>query len=189
MSGQLFTQYFLTDGIRHTPEWRASVEESHAFTAFAGAVAECFEAFSRYDSPNESVTEQDLIRPVLALLGWVHNLPQQGAARNEDIPDHLLFADAESKARAASRGNSKERYRDALLIEESKRFGLPLDTRDATDKARSGTPHGPDTPLPVYRRQHHGRKPALGHPDQRRRLAGCTTPAPGRAPAGTTRPT
>ena len=142
MSGQLFTQYFLTDGIRHTPEWRASVEESHAFTAFAGAVAECFEAFSRYDSPNESVTEQDLIRPVLVLLGWVHTLPQQGAARNEDIPDHLLFADAESKARAASRGNSEERYRDALLIEESKRFGLPLDTRDATDKARSGTPHG-----------------------------------------------
>ena len=71
MSGQLFTQYFLTDGIRHTPEWRASVEESHVFTAFAGAVAECFEAFSRYDSPNESVTEQDLIRPVLALLGWI----------------------------------------------------------------------------------------------------------------------
>ena len=142
MPGQLFTQYFLTDGIRHTPEWRASVARPQAFTAFAGAVAKRFEAFSRYDSPNESVTEQDLIRPVLALLGWVHNLPQQGAARNEDIPDHLLFADAESKARAAGRGNSEERYRDALLIEESKRFGLPLDTRDATDKARSGTPHG-----------------------------------------------
>ena len=142
MPGQLFTQYFLTDGIRHTPEWRSSVERPQAFTAFAGAVAKRFEAFSRYDNPNESVTEQDLIRPVLALLGWVHNLPQQGAARNEDIPDHLLFADAASKARAAGRSGSEERYRDALLIEESKRFGLPLDTRDAIDKARSGTPHG-----------------------------------------------
>ena len=142
MPGQLFTQYFLTDGVRHTPEWRASVAQPQAFTAFAGAVAERFKAFSRYDNPNESVTEQDLIRPVLALLGWDCNLPQQGAARNEDIPDHLLFADAASKARAASRRDSEARYRDALLIEESKRFGLPLDTRDATDKARSGTPHG-----------------------------------------------
>ena len=142
MPGQLFTQYFLTDGIRHTPEWRSSVERPQAFTAFAGAVAERFEAFSHYDSPNESVTEQDLIRPVLGLLGWVHSLPQQGAARNEDIPDHLLFADIESKARAAGRDDSEERYRDALLIEESKRFGLPLDTREATGKARAGTPHG-----------------------------------------------
>ena len=142
MPGQLFTQYFLTDGIRHTPEWRSSVERPQAFTAFAGAVAKRFEAFSHYDSPNESVTEQDLIRPVLGLLGWVHTLPQQGAARNEDIPDHLLFADTESKARAAGRNDSEERYRDALLIEESKRFGLPLDTREATGKARAGTPHG-----------------------------------------------
>ena len=142
MPGQLFAQYFLTDGIRHTPEWRASVERPQAFTAFASAVAKRFEAFSHYDSPNESVTEQDLIRPVLGMLGWVHSLPQQGAARNEDIPDHLLFADAESKARAAGRNDSEERYRDALLIEESKRFGLPLDTREATGKARAGTPHG-----------------------------------------------
>ena len=142
MPGQLFTQYFLTDGIRHTSEWRASVEKPQAFTAFADAVAKRFETFSHYDSPNESVTEQDLIRPVLGLLGWVHSLPQQGAARNEDIPDHLLFADTESKARAAGRNDSEERYRDALLIEESKRFGLPLDTREATGKARAGTPHG-----------------------------------------------
>ena len=142
MPGQLFTQYFLTDGIRHTPEWRTSTAQPQAFSAFASAVAKRFEAFGRYDSPNESVTEQELIRPVLALLGWVHTLPQQGAARNEDIPDHLLFADAESKARAAGRGNSEARYRDALLIEESKRFGLPLDTRDAADKSRTGTSHG-----------------------------------------------
>ena len=149
MPGQLFTQYFLSDGIRHTPEWRTSVEQPQAFSAFAKAAAERFAAFSQYDSPNESVTEQELVRPLLEALDWRDYLPQQSlsparpgiAARHEDIPDHLLFADAASKARAAARSNSEERYRDALLIEESKRFGLPLDTRDATDKTRSGTPH------------------------------------------------
>ena len=28
MTGQLFTHYFLTDGIKTTPEWQASVEQS-----------------------------------------------------------------------------------------------------------------------------------------------------------------
>ena len=142
MPGQLFTQYFLTDGIRHTQEWRTSTEQPHAFSAFASAVAERFEAFGHYDSPNEAVTEQELVRPVLTLLGWAHTLPQQGAAGNEDIPDHLLFADTKSKERAAGRGSPKDRYRDALVIEESKRFALPLDTREATDNSRTGTPHG-----------------------------------------------
>ena len=78
----------------------------------------------------------------LELLGWADYLPQQGAARNEDIPDHLLFADAESKTRAAARGSSDERYTDALVVEESKRFGLSLDTRDQSDRVQLNTPHG-----------------------------------------------
>ena len=100
-----------------------STEQPQAFTAFAGAVAQRFEAFGRYDSPNESVTEQELIRSVLGLLGWVHTLPQQGAAGNEDIPDHLLFADAESKARAAGRSALSDACASGTpwSIEESKR--------------------------------------------------------------------
>ena len=34
------------------------------------------------------------------------------------------------------------RYRDASVVEESKRFGLPLDARDSDDRVQSGTPHG-----------------------------------------------
>ena len=142
MSGQLFTHYFLTDGIRETPEWRASVADREAFASFRAGVAGRYEALRRSRDPNEAVTEQDLIRPVLDLLGWRDYLPQQGAARNEDIPDHLLFADAASKAQASARANSQDRYLDALAIEESKRFGLPLDNRDGSDRVQRGTPHG-----------------------------------------------
>lgn len=142
MTGQLFIQYFLTDGIRATPEWRASVSRPGAFAAFRDGLRGVFETFGRFTRPNESVTEQDLIRPVLALLGWTDSLPQQGTARNEDVPDHLLFADAWAKARAAARPTSDERYRDALLVEESKRFGHPLDRRDRDDTVQGSTPHG-----------------------------------------------
>ena len=140
MPGQLFTEYFLTDGIRATAEWRDCLSKPQAFTAFKEVLSSKIAWFSQFASPNESLTEQDLVRPALDLLGWTDYLPQQGTERNEDIPDHLLFADADSKVRAAGRTNSQDRYMDALVIEESKRSGLPLDSRDLGDKVQNGTP-------------------------------------------------
>ena len=88
------------------------------------------------------MTEEKLIRPILELLGWVNYLPQQGTSRNEDIPDHLLFKDADSMQRAAEQSQPEHRYPDALVVEESKRFGLALDARDQTGAAPGRTPHG-----------------------------------------------
>ena len=136
MTGQLFTHYFLTDGIKTTPEWQASVDQPEAFAAFRNGVARHHDALSRSRNPNEARTEEELIRPVLELLGWTEYMPQPSAAGHEDIPDHLLFADAESKARA---GNP---FQYATVVEESKRFGLALDSRDRSDRAQRGTPHG-----------------------------------------------
>ena len=135
MKGQLFTQYFLTDGIRATPEWEAAAAQ---LADFRRRLDHCYGRFAALHQPNEAVTEQDLIRPVLALLGWSDYLPQQDAAGREEVPDHLLFADAAAKARAAARADSGARFQDALVMQESKRFGLPLDHRDR----RGGTPHG-----------------------------------------------
>ena len=138
MPGRLFTDYFLTDGVKATPEWSASAA---AFEAFRESAAQALAPFVEYDHPNEALTEQDLIRPVLETLGWADYLPQQGAARNEDIPDHLLFADAASKDRAAA-SPAAERYQFAAVVEESKRFGLTLDSRDTDDKVQAASPHG-----------------------------------------------
>ena len=135
----LFTQYFLTEGIETTDEWKASVARPEAFAAFRDGGRKRFDAFGKVHKPNEAVTEQELIRPVLELLGWTDYLPQQGAARNEDIPDHLLFADAGSKARAVAKRTPEDRFPDAAIVEESKRFGLPLDDRY---RGESRTPHG-----------------------------------------------
>ncbi len=136
MTGQLFTHYFLTDGIKATAEWQASLAQPEAFIAFKDGVARHHDALSRSRNPNEARTEEELIRPVLELLGWTEYVPQPSAAGHEDIPDHLLFADAESKARG---GNP---FQYATVVEESKRFGLALDSRDRKDRAQRGTPHG-----------------------------------------------
>ena len=136
MPGQLFTHYFLTDGIKATAEWQASLAQPEAFAAFRDDVARHHDALSRSRDPNEARTEEELVRPVLELLGWTEYVPQPSAAGHEDIPDHLLFADAESKVRA---GNP---FQNATVVEESKRFGLALDSRDRNDRAQRGTPHG-----------------------------------------------
>ena len=142
MAGQLFTHYFLTDGIQATSDWRASIAQPEAFARFSSDILHRFQALSGFQDPNEAVTEQELIRPVLELLGWTDYLPQQGIARNEDIPDLLLFSDAQSKGEAAARAKPDERYLDSSVIEESKRVGIPLDIRDQSDKVKAGTPHG-----------------------------------------------
>ena len=140
MPGQLFTEYFLTDGIQATAEWRECLDQPQAFTAFKEALSARIAWFTQFASPNESLTEQDLVRPALDLLGWTDYLPQQGTERNEDIPDHLLFADADSKVKAAARANSQDRYQDALLIEESKRSGLLSTAETWPTRSRTARP-------------------------------------------------
>ena len=142
LPGQLFTDYYLTEGIRDTAEWKDSVSSPGGFDAFRDAVNQRYESVSGYSDPNESVTEAELIRPVLELLGWVDYLPQQGMVGNEDIPDLLLFSDATSKDLAAGAEGAEQRYKAAVAVTECKRLGRPLDTRGGETLWTSQTPHG-----------------------------------------------
>ena len=111
MPGQLFTQYFLTDGIRATPERRA---QAPAFAQFRDAARPLFHDFANYHNPNETQTEQDLIRPLLELLGWTDDLPQQTSSGGKEIPDLLLFADARMAAYTPTRVVEDPRNRDTI---------------------------------------------------------------------------
>ena len=135
MPGQLFTHYFLTTGIEANPEWQSAATP---LAAFRSQVAPALAALAGHQHPNEAVTEQELIHPVLNLLGWTDYLPQQGY---EDIPDHLLFTDAAAKQRAVGRASVEHRYQDATVVEESKRFELALDARDTETGGQARSPH------------------------------------------------
>ena len=177
MTGQLLTHYFLTDGIKATPEWQASADPE-AFAAFREAVLQRYETLQRSAEPNEAVTEQDLIRPILELLGWTDYLPQQGTAGKEDIPDHLLFADAGSKDRATAERNAGARARYAVALEESKRFGLSLDERDREADFHARAPHSQILRY-LATAEIEVREPRpLGHPHQRPGLAPVRLPCP-----------
>ena len=136
MPGHLFTQYFLTDGIRQTPERQS---QRSAFVAFRDEARRLFQDFPTAHNPNETQTEQDLIRPLLQLLGWTDDLPQQTSSGGEDIPDLLLFPDAQAKTRATSSQASP--YLEALAVAELKRFRRPLDTRGPGKGTQASSPH------------------------------------------------
>ena len=140
MPGQLFTSYFLEESIRRTEAWQESLAQPSELDSFRAQALALLKNAASFHTINEASTEQELIRPLLELLGWNHYLPQQGSDRNEDIPDHLLFGDAEAKARAVNKP-AAARYIDALAVAESKRFGLPLDARDRDDGRQAGSPH------------------------------------------------
>ncbi|MCY4081444.1 MAG: hypothetical protein OXF54_14465 [Caldilineaceae bacterium] len=140
MPGQLFTTYFLEEGIRRTDAWQEVLSEPSELESFRAQALALLENAASFHSINEASTEHELIRPLLELLGWTDYLPQQGSDSNEDIPDHLLFGDPASKTRAVNKP-AAGRYVDALAVAESKRFGRPLDAHDKDEHNKPGTPH------------------------------------------------
>ena len=123
-----------------TDAWQASLSELAQLDSFRAQALALLDNAAGFHSINEASTEQELIRPLLELLGWGELLPQQGSDSNEDIPDFLLFGDAESKAHASAKPRP-DRYVDALAVAESKRFGAPLDARDKEEQGKPGSPH------------------------------------------------
>jgi hypothetical protein len=141
MQGQLFTQDFLRRGIESTPPWQALGDVDVG--RFKAALAAIFAALPADSTINEAQTEQLIIHPVLQELGWAGDtLPQVNLSprQREDVPDHLLFADAAAKARALSEKKDDRRYKHGLAILEAKRWGRPLDRGESVD------PHDPGAP-------------------------------------------
>lgn len=131
-AGSLLTSDYLTQGITETPDY-AAVD----VTVLTATLGTLFDAFPATTQPNEAQTEDDLIWPVLAALGWTNVLRQQNltVSGREDVPDGLLFADAADKALANSGAQEWQRYGHGLAVVESKRWGRPLDRAGRRDEA------------------------------------------------------
>lgn len=111
------------------------------FNAFSAELRRVYASVSADSALNEAQTESELIEPLLALLGWEH-LPQinLSIAGREDVPDFLLFADANSKARALAETADDRRARHGICLVEAKRWLRVLDRNEpqpsATRKSR-----------------------------------------------------
>lgn len=147
--GSLFSSDFLTDTICATPEWQAI--SSKDFATFETTLRTVFDRFPIMHSPNESQTEDDLIWPVLSALGWDDALRQQNlsAKGRDDVPDGLLFKNADTKAKANTQPEEWRRYGFGTAIVESKRWLRPLDRRSG----KRGEETAPSTQMLRYLRR------------------------------------
>ena len=147
--GSLFASDFLSDAITRLPDWQelddASLED------LEGALRAIFDRFPAAASPNESQTEDDLIWPVLARLGWTASLRQQNlsAFGRVEVPDGLLFSDDAMKAQANDFVQEWRRYELGLAVVESKRWLRPLDRHSG----RHGEETAPSTQMLRYLRR------------------------------------
>ncbi|MXX05966.1 MAG: restriction endonuclease [Gammaproteobacteria bacterium] len=147
--GSLFAEDFLCESIKELADWSAI--EDAGLDEFEAALHGVFDGFPTKTFPNESQTEDDLIWPVLKLLGWTESLRQQNlsARGREDVPDGLLFANAEAKRRANRVAEGSARYEHGETVVESKRWLRPLDRRSG----RRGEESAPSTQMLRYLRR------------------------------------
>lgn len=124
--GALFTRNWLTEGIAESPEWQALDDElvQHRWVRAQALLS----SLAGRKKPTEADTEEHLIYPMLELLGWEHKSVQQNMTTRgrKDVPDALLFADAEADARARTL-DAWQRFRHGSALVEAKRWGRPLD--------------------------------------------------------------
>lgn len=132
ISGSLFTTDYLAEAIKADPAYLA-VDAVGLRIALGNIAA----AFPQSHKTNESQTEDDFIWPVLGALGWAESLRQQNltVSGRDDVPDGLLFLDADAKAAANALDEQWKRYAHGLAVVESKRWARPLDRASGRDEA------------------------------------------------------
>ncbi|MGE0502525.1 MAG: hypothetical protein AB7I79_15530 [Rhizobiaceae bacterium] len=147
--GSLFTSDFLTQSIVSNADWKSISDDD--IDALAADLAAVFAAFPVGQSPNETRTEDDLIWPVLRRLGWDQAMRQLNLTvkGRDDVPDGLLFADADTKTQADRFPEEYKRYQFGLAIVESKRWRRPLDRQSG----KRGEELAPSTQMLRYLRR------------------------------------
>jgi len=140
MQGQLFSSDFLLRGIQETDAWRQVGEAD--LDGFIERLRAHYAPFKADSTLNEAQTEDELIEPVLDLLGWEDawisqvNLSLTG---REDVPDFLLFAEPAAKDRALQTSDDA-RARHGVALLEAKRWLRQLDRGEEALPPRSQDP-------------------------------------------------
>jgi hypothetical protein len=116
----------LTQGITESAPWRDLDDQTVADARTR--IGDQLAALLKRKAPVEAETESKLVYPVLGVLGWDHISVQQrmDARGRNDVPDALLFPNAEADAAAAGL-DSWQRFRHGAALVEAKRWNRPLD--------------------------------------------------------------
>ncbi len=147
----LFSDHFLTKRLpAESPVWAS--EKASAQAAFDKILAQYKKFKSTYKQPNEAQTEDDFIRPVLAILGYSYIVQTSLKHKGQfNQPDYSLFADEKTKKEAGFFKVKEQEafYSKALAICDAKYWHRPLDVK-LSDKKDTFTNINPSFQIVNY---------------------------------------
>ena len=139
MLGRLLPPDFLnqTESVGALPEWNDLTD--NAFDDYETRLRRVFEKIPEQWNANESVTEDELIWPILRQIGWTSVLRQLNASAvgRLDVPDGIMYLDDDAKGRAMRVADAKAQYAIGTVLVEAKRWQRPLDRGSMSDVAPS----------------------------------------------------
>ena len=143
----LFSLHYLETRLPGHPEWAEDPQVTF------DAVRLLWQKARRYgETWNEAQTEDEFVKPVLAVLGWSY-IPQVKNSRSGRInrPDYALFADEATKNAAyPHQGDDDPFYSRSLAIAEAKYWGRPLSRKDANGRDTWKTDNNPSHQMVSY---------------------------------------
>ena len=140
ISAPIWSDELLNRWLPDQPEYQALIDDPTSLDGFRQEAVARLSQYSSGPGPNEAVTREEVILPLLKALGWEHTLTEQ-ALLDGGTPDRMLFADAEARQRAALSDNPIEH---AVGLTECKPWMRDLDRR--------GTDFRRETPADQVRR-------------------------------------
>lgn len=128
MSGTLFTEDFLAEGIVGSAAWQdlTDTEVERARQTIRGIL----DAVPNPSGLNEAQTQHRIIEPILTELGWTGaldvqtNLERRGRAH---VPDYTFFATPEAFATSQAADGFDSRLRHAVAIGDAKAWSIGLE--------------------------------------------------------------
>lgn len=148
---QLFADHYLDSILPTLPDWQALREESAQALTQIQAIRTRFRP-----STVEAQTEDELIKPILALLG--HSIEVQAPLATPGgtkKPDYIFYADESSRAANKGRVLTEALLRGALAVGDAKYWDRPLDVQLTNRSGQKLDPTNPAFQISFYL-QHSG---------------------------------
>ena len=122
----IWSDIFLREEIREQPEYQALLEDSAEFDKFVEAARRIVGDVRAIHEPDEQLTIERAITPLLEALGWPTPLPKRSLTSRDEI-DLALYADEAQRELSLASASEREQVLSADGIVECKEWGRSLD--------------------------------------------------------------
>ena len=129
----IWSEDFLESDIREQDEYKASIEDSSEFDAFLEAARESLNTIQGVHEPDEEITIELAIGPILDSLGWPARRAKRSLTSRDEV-DLAIYADADESERLLAQPE-RAQVLGATGIVECKRWRRDFDASGSGSRA------------------------------------------------------